>query len=174
MRIPGSKTILAFAAIAVIATSCKTTEANYKAAYERAVERKNEGIDSTVYDAIRREAKPSVIAIDGGVQLPLVTEHVSVTPDNGNTSITLKRYCIVVGKFKQIFNARSMRTRLASSGNYPDAFIVQIREPLYYVIAATADTPQDAAAALQKVRNDQTLMLREPLPWVLQPTSLAR
>ncbi len=67
-----------------------------------------------------------------------------------------------------------MRTRLASSGNYPDAFIVQTREPLYYVIAATADTPQDAAAALQKVRNDQTLMLREPLPWVLQPTSLAR
>lgn len=174
MRIPGSKTILAFAAIVVIATSCKTTEANYKAAYERAVERKNEGIDSTVYAAIRREAKPSVIALDGGVQLPLVTEHVSVTPDNGNTSVALRRYCIVAGKFKQIFNARSMRTRLASSGNYPDAFIVQTREPLYYVIAATADTPQDAAAALQKVRNDQTLMLCEPLPWVLQPASLAR
>ena len=174
MRIPGSKTILAFAAIAVIATSCKTTEANYKAAYERAVERKNEGIDSTVYDAIRREAKPSVIAIDGGVQLPLVTEHVSVTPDNGNTSITLKRYCIVVGKFKQIFNARSMRTRLASSGNYPDAFIVQTREPLYYVCTATCQTPQEAATALEKVKTDKSIVLRSPLPFILRPAHLAR
>ncbi|WP_290393071.1 hypothetical protein, partial [uncultured Muribaculum sp.] len=53
-------TSLIIAAIAAIAmlSGCKTSEANYRAAYQAAKEKsdENSGIDDTIYDRIRKEA----------------------------------------------------------------------------------------------------------------------
>ena len=86
---------------------------------------------------------------------------------------TVKRYNIVVGQFKQVFNARQMRERLMAGG-YPDAFIIHTREPLYYVVTQTVATPEEALAAYERVKADRNIVLRDPLPFVLRPAHLAR
>lgn len=155
-------------------TGCKTTEANYRQAYEAAVAHRDEstGLDSTIYSRIRNSATTSSLVVDGD-SLPMRTEYIGVTKEGGIERSDLKRYNVVVGQFKQIFNARQMRERLLNSG-YEGAFIVHTREPLYYVVTATSDNPADILAAWRKVTGDRSIVLREPLPFVLRPAHLAR
>ncbi len=145
--------------------SCKTTEANYRNAYEIAREKANSGVDSTIYTRIRNEARPSVVSVNGE-ELPLQTEYVLLTADGGGTAEMFKRYSIVVGQFKQIFNAHSMQSRMADNGY--ESFIVHTREPLYYVVASSHDTTQEALDALKKIKDDERITLRDPFPWVLE------
>jgi len=157
-------------------TGCKTTEANYRAAYETAKERADTGgLDSTVYARIRQEARPGTVKV-GNDTMPLVTQHVKPTPVDGETDngVTgLSRYNIVVAQFKQIFNAKSMVRRLKENG-YPDAMIVETREPLYYVVASTHNDAASALRGLETIKAQPPLTLRDPFPWVLQPASFAR
>ena len=66
-----------------------------------------------------------------------------------------------------------MRERLQANG-YPEAFILHTREPLYYVATATCSTAQEALEQLRRVEADSSLVLRAPLPFVLQPAHMAR
>jgi len=160
------KNLLLFISVfAVAITSCKTTEANYRAAYEKAMERDRAGVDSTVYAKIRNEAKPKKVVV-GGDTLAMRSEYVRLTPDIGQESESLKHYNVVTGQFKQLFTAKNMRARLLAAG-FDSVLIVQTREPLYYVVAASAETPDEAAAALEKVRQSGFPM-RDPFPWVLK------
>lgn len=165
---------LAAAAITLLAVGCKTTESNYRQAYETAVtkNRESSGVDSTIYARIRNSAKMSEL-VAGSDTLPLRTEYIGYTEDGGSSREHLKRYNVVVGQFKQVFNARQMRARLQGSG-YADAFIVHTREPLYYVCTATCATPEEAAAAFRRVTDDKSIVLRSPLPFILRPAHLAR
>lgn len=149
--------------------ACKTTEANYKAAYEAAVTRQADvvDVDSTIYGAIRRQASMSKLAV-GNDSLPLRTEYIGYSDDDGAPREKVKRYNIVVGQFKQVFNARQMRERLMAGG-YPDAMILHTREPLYYVVTQTVATPEEARTALQRVENDKNIVLKAPLPFILSP-----
>lgn len=150
-------------------TACKTTEANYRAAYENAKLKQQEstGIDSTIYGRIRQQATGSKLVV-GADSLPLRREYVGYTTDGGSSRETVLRYNIVVGQFKQVFNARQMRQRLIDGG-YTGAMIVNTREPLYYVIAATASTPEEALEAWKRITTDKAIVLRAPLPFILQP-----
>lgn len=173
----GMKSLVAFLAVAALAltvASCKTTEENYRKAYETAVgaERGKSAVDSTIYARIRNNARMSDLVV-GGDSLPLRTEQIGYTENGGASRETLKRYSIVVGQFKQIFNARQMRTRL-QEGGYPDAFILHTAEPLYYVCTATCATAEEAAAEMKRVRDDKAIVLRDPLPFILRPAHLAR
>lgn len=154
--------------------ACKTTEANYKAAYEAAVTQQRDvaDLDSTIYGRIRNQANMSVLKV-GADSLPLRTEYVGYTDNGGATRENLKRYNIVVGQFKQVFNARQMRERLQAAG-YADAMIVHTREPLYYVITASVSTPEEALDALSKVKKDRSIVLKSPLPFILRPAHMAR
>ncbi len=62
---------------AVGITSCKTTEENYRKAYETAVIQRQEatGIDSTIYGKIRNSANTSTLLV-GGVELPMRSEYI--------------------------------------------------------------------------------------------------
>ncbi len=154
------------AAFAVCLGSCKTTEANYRAAYERAVSRQNEGIDSATVEAIAREEAPRTLTVAQGVAFPLVSKFVRVVDGGGGTRESLKKYSVVVAVFRQLFNASSMRGRLVDTGRYPSAFVVQAGEE-YYVIAASADEPEQALSIYQSVKADKSLVMKSPLPWVL-------
>ena len=155
-------------------TGCKTTEANYRQAYQTAVAQRQDatGIDSTIYARIRNSATTSSLAVEGDT-LPLRTVYIGFTDGGGMDKATMRKYSVVVGQFKQVFNARQMRERLISSG-YGDAFIIHTREPLYYVAIVTSDNPDEILAAWKRVTSDKSIVLRAPLPFVLRPAHLAR
>lgn len=169
------KTAIFTALLAVVAilTGCKTNESNYRAAYEAAVNHheENSGVDSTIYARIRNQAHMSDLVVDGD-SLPLRTEYIGYTDGGGASRETIKRYNVVVGQFKQVFNAKAMRDRLVEHGY--EAVIVNTREPLYYVVAATCADPQEAASVMKRVKGDKSLVLKSPLPFILQPAHLAR
>ena len=134
---------LSLMALAMMAVGCKTTESNYRQAYETAVakNRDSSGVDSTIYAKIRNSARTSDLIVTGDT-MPMRTEYIGYTEDGGASRETIGRYNVVVGQFKQVFNARQMRARLQSSG-YDSAFIIHTREPLYYVCTQACATPED-------------------------------
>ncbi len=159
------------AVIAMMAmTGCKTTEANYRAAYEAARQKNEEsrGIEGTIYERIRNEAIGSRLIADSDT-VPMSTVQVKIAAGSA-TPEQVKQYSIVVNQFKQIFNARSLMERLRA-GNYPDAFLLETGEPLYYVVAATCDDGQSAAEAYRKIAADKSVVMRAPFPWILRPAS---
>lgn len=163
-------TLLAAIALTVSAlSSCKTNEENYRKAYEAAKQRESEGLEETVYDRIRREARP-VTSVVGNDTLQMKREYVSLAPDQQLAASALKRYNVVVAQFKQIFHARSM-TRRFSEGGYDGAFIVQTREPLYYVVAFASDDASAAADAMKALQKESPVTLRDPFPWILYPSN---
>ena len=135
--------------------SCKTSEANYRSAYEKAIAGRDSdsAVDSTIYGAQRRSME--TVTLD--------------TPDGegGGSDEKLRRYNVVAGQFKQLFNAKSMRERLAD-GKYPSAFVIETAEPYYYVVIASYDDISEATAELDALRQSGNIVMREPLPYILE------
>ncbi len=159
---------------AAVLSSCKTTEANYKRAYELAVKDKDDAdpVANTIYDAIRREALPAAVITAEGDTLRYKSEHLTVTVDQGLDRVpVMKRYCVVAGQFKQQFNAKAMAKRLRDLG-YESAFVIQTAEPLYYVVAVTTDSPSEASEAERALAKDEVLALRAPCPLIVRPIGL--
>lgn len=166
------KPILFIAAAAVIVlTGCKTTEANYRAAYETAVgQREAREADGSVattelqqYNAPRLQVTPEGDSIMVRIERVVQTK-IDAVPTVGS----LKQNNIVVGQFRQLFNARAMLERLLADG-YPDAFVAQTAEPVYYVIALSSSGTAEIVADLNRVKTDTSMKLRAPLPFVLCP-----
>lgn len=141
--------------------SCKTTEKNYKSAYDIAVQKNKDGIDENTYNKIINESKAPVTVI-GNDSVRMKTEFIKITDGNPEE---LKKYSIVVGQFKQIFNARSFRDRLKSN-KYP-SYVVENRDSTYYVIAQGFDDETEAALYLKNI--NKNIPFRIPLedPWIL-------
>lgn len=153
--------------------ACKTTEANYRSAYEAAKQKQLTGdslIDQGLLD--QQRPKPMVFGTD---TLPVRTEYIGYTKGGGADSdkSVVKRYCVVVGKFRQTFNARSMRERLMENG-YPRALVLHNNMKEYYVVANTTPDPHIARLMLDSVLADTSLVLKSPYPYVLRPGHLAR
>lgn len=155
-------------------TACKTTEENYRAAYEMAKEKRTETGDSLITSQLRSSTMPKPMII-GSDTLPVRTIYVNIYNDSEGKvpKGVLKKYLIVVGQFKQIFNAGSMATRLVDNG-YNGAFVVYDRQKEYFVVAAAVDAPSDATRLLRKIGEDKTIVVRTPYPYVLRPTQLVR
>ncbi len=154
---------------ALLLTACRTNEANYKAAYEHAVSRKQDttsGIDNTVYDKIRREASGSTTVWNGDT-ISIKRQHVALVNNEGPKS--LQEAYIIVAQFKQIFNAKSMCQRLVDNGN-TEACILSTREPLYYVAINSGSKAEMIQLCSELIRK-QTVTTKPPYPLVLQPAS---
>lgn len=157
--------IIAVAFIAAL-TSCRTSEANYRAAYEQAVNRRDDtpGIDKTVYDKIRREAVSSTRVV-GGDTIAVKRERVKLAePAEGET---MQQSYVVVAQFKQLFNARSLCSRL-KAGGYPDATLLVTREPLYYVAVAGGSVDAMNIKCVEFAANP-AVAVKPPYPLVLEP-----
>ena len=161
--------LIAGAMAALSLGSCKPTETNYRQAYEAAAEQRREstGLDSTIYGRIRNSAVTSWLVVNGD-SLPMRKEYIGYTDGGGSSRDNVKRYNVVVGQFRQVFNAKQMRQRLIDNG-YDSAMIVHTREPLYYVVTSTASTPAATLEAWRKVNADKNLVLKSPLPFILSP-----
>lgn len=145
---------------AVAFVSCKTTEKNYRGAYERAiaVDSTRTSFDQTVYGAHRRAVEHGTIT-NGTDTIATQRINCKVSPDQKATADSLHRYNVCVASFKQRFNANSVLERLAANG-YPSALIVQTPEPYYYVIAFSSNSMPAAAGVL----NAFTAQAPFPLP----------
>lgn len=151
------------ACFATLLYSCKTSEANYRAAYDITREhvRARNAVDSTTYDKIEAE-KREATAVVAGDSVRLVTHRVNIVDDSYST---LKRYGVVVGEYKQTFNARSFRDRLKNEGK--PAYVVIDSEKTYYVIVHGFDTSAEAASYLKRL--DKEVKMRIPIekPWII-------
>ncbi|MDE6099993.1 MAG: hypothetical protein K2G01_03030 [Paramuribaculum sp.] len=162
-----------FVSIVFCLAACKTTEANYKAAYEAAREKQLTG-DSLIDYGLLDQQRPKPMVF-GNDTLPVRTEYVGYTKGGGADSdkSVVKRYCVVVGRFKQVFNAKSMRERLIESG-YGNSLVLHNGMKEYYVIANGSNDPHTARLMLDSVRSDSQLVLKQPYPYILQPGHLSR
>ncbi|MDE5635842.1 MAG: hypothetical protein K2I52_06005 [Muribaculaceae bacterium] len=151
----------------VMLTGCRTSEANYRAAYEQAVAGREEesGIDRTVYDRIRQEAVVSARVVENGDTVAVRCERVKLVDTDGG--VRLQDAYVVVAQFKQLFNARSLCGRLRDSG-YPEAVLLSTREPLYYV-AISGGTVSDMAVECRRYAAAPAAPVKEPYPLVLEP-----
>ena len=105
--------LIAGAMAALSLGSCKTTEANYRQAYESARQKQTQEGDSAITAGLNNQARPRSMEFDG-VTLPVLTTGVSIPKDGGMELSHLKKFNSVAGVFRQIFNAKSMRERLCS------------------------------------------------------------
>lgn len=163
------KAAMAFVVIASFAISgCKTSEENYKAAYEIARQKKEEasGVGSDVYDKMKKEAIDTRLIVDGD-SLPMNTVNVKVAAQSIDPA-EVKQYNIVVNGFKQVFNAKSQMTRLKAAG-YTGAFLLENADALYYVVAGSYTTAEEATAAYNDIVKDRNVVVKAPYPWILRP-----
>lgn len=161
----------AIAGLVVAVTGCKTTEANYRAAYEIAKEKQMDGGDSTVTAGLKNEQLPRM-TVFSGVKLPIRTEPLNLTKDGGGDPSTFKVYNVVAASFKQLFNANSFRDRLKQQGF--DSFLVHNRQRTYFVVALTTQSPAEAAEALERLKGLDGVVMKAPFPYVLRAAQLVR
>ena len=150
--------------------SCRTTEKNYRDAYEKALQKTEENsvVDGTIYDKMRREAINSrIVDSASGDTIPMITMSVSCVK-GVSVPDSVGRYSVVVAQFKQVFNAKSMMRRLRQQG-YATATVVQTAEPLYYVLAATCATPEEAAEAYRDIIRRKPVAPKTPYPCLFAP-----
>ena len=152
-----------------IFTACKTTEANYREAYEKAIAGRDSltAIENTIYGKHRRNLTTST-AVAGNDTVEILSARVRITEGGGGINENLKPYNVVVGQFKQLVNAKSLRERLVEAG-YPTTFVVQTAEPYYYIILNSWATREDAIKVCATISADKSfpIALREGLPIVL-------
>lgn len=151
---------------------CKTTEANYRAAYEIAKEKQMDSGDSITNAGLKSQQMPRQMVF-GADTLQVRTEAVGVTANGGGTNDMLKKYCVVAGQFHQIFNASSMRSRLVADG-YEGTFLLHNRMKQYYVVVGSYNLPSEARAMIDSLKADESLVFKAPFPYVLRPAHLVR
>ncbi|MDE5567649.1 MAG: SPOR domain-containing protein [Muribaculaceae bacterium] len=148
--------------------SCKTSEANYRAAYERTIASREdaEKEENTIYGGARRQPSQSYM-MNGADTVCINVKRVSPLVEDGKVKPEMKQLMLVVGQFKQKFNAQSLRDRVVQNG-YPGAFVVQTGEPYYYVVADSYDNISQAAAALEEIRKKAPIVMKDPVPFILR------
>lgn len=160
----------------LLCVGCKTTEQNYKNAYETARQHQAErqGVDlpdgATLKNPDVPDPRPVVI---DGVELPMVTAWV-LTADKAVTPLdSLGKFTVVVAQFKQIFNASQMRDRLASSNGLKPV-ILKMANGYYLVGAYTTNDPSQALEDYNRIKDDKSIMLKEPFPFIFRTGQLSR
>lgn len=164
------KNVLSAIALALMVPalfSCKTTEANYKAAYDKTVAARDSvaQVENTIYGS-RRQMQSATVATDSG-SVEVRRIRVKVTEGGGALPEQLHRFNVVAAQFKQRFNALSMRERLAD-GACPGAFVVETAEPYYYVVTASCADAADAARRLDALSTAADIAMRPPCPFILE------
>lgn len=165
-----AKILILTAVAAAVFTACRTTEANYRQAYERTVAARAEqdSLDNTIYGHERRKMGETKVRTSAG-ETTVKTQFVRVA-DGCGLNENLHRYNAVVGQFKQIFNAKSMRERLIDAG-FPATIVVETAEPYYYIAIGSFNTVDEAAEALDKYRTSGCAIGNAKEPFVLDATA---
>ena len=145
------KIILACFAIVVMLTGCKTTEANYKSAYETAKEKNAaSGGLGAIDSELAAEDSPKEIKI-GDVQLPVINCRLYKATTEGDDAIVPKR---------------SLCQRLRDGG-FDGAFVAIDMEKNYYVMTGTTDDASEASTLLSATESSDVFRAKSPFPCVI-------
>jgi hypothetical protein len=157
----------------LLTASCKTTEQDYRRAYDRtinAVDSTRTEFSETIYGRYRRAVREEMVKVGNDTISTRIISNLKVTDDCGATTDDLKRYCVVAAEFKQLFNAKSMQERLIENGK--QAFIVENPEPFYYVLAGSFTELQPALDLIKALRSQTLIRFKEPAPYLMEPSKL--
>lgn len=121
--------------------SCKSSQSAYKAAYEKAQEKKIE--EPVTTEATPVAEQPVVTTPSTTTTAPIREQSEKINAVDGNDAL-LKSYNVIVGSFRQRLNAQSLCERLRADG-YP-AVLAQNAQGMYRVVACSFD---DRATAVQ-------------------------
>ena len=147
-----------------VLTSCHSTEANYKAAYDKAMEKHQDGVGKEAFDRIQAEARKYTTVINGD-SVRLLHMQVNVTLDSASVA---RRYNVVVASFKQQFNAQTMRDRLRKEEGFPSYLLFGGPDRKYFVVVKGFDEVDVAAAFLKSLPTHMKMQVLEPIPWILE------
>lgn len=157
---------MALATLLAMATGCKTTEANYRAAYEKTVAKQNEGYDPSELKEIKREeAMPKTIY--QGDSIPLKGMYVRAVEETGKPAATALKYNVVTGMFSQRFNAASALKRIRENG-YPDAILLTTGDKKFIVDAYTTQSLDSAVTVYRQISEKPPYPLSSPFPYILK------
>jgi hypothetical protein len=156
------------------AASCKTTEANYRAAYEAT--RVKQQADSALQDRTYYGTDGAESATARRRQLPGYRVYIVGTDTIDAQSMfftmmdstaTPPQFSVAMAEFRQVFNARSMVQRLRENG-FPDAYICQTSKPVYYVMSCGSDSIAHIPEMLHKAIDAIDLHVGKDYPKVIK------
>ena len=151
-------------------SGCKTTEQNYRTAYETARQHQIERAGGELPEGVelKNTGAPVVkqVSVDG-VDMPAATAWVLTNDKNVTPLDSVGKYTVVVAQFKQVFNASQMRQRLAA-GHYVAPVLLKISNGDYLVGAYTTDSATQALESLKAVEADSTISLKKPYPYIFR------
>ncbi|HIX27784.1 MAG TPA: SPOR domain-containing protein [Candidatus Barnesiella excrementigallinarum] len=124
--------------------SCKSSQSAYRAAYEKAQEKKIE--EPVAADPAPVAEQPVVTTTPSTttVAAPVREQSERISAVDGNDAL-LKEFNVIVGSFRQRLNAQSLCERLRKDG-YP-AILAQNAEGWYRVVACSFDNRPAAVQA---------------------------
>ena len=168
------KRLALIAAVAALAfAGCKTTEENYRQSYEAAVAKRNaaeaeaDSVDTTVHNKIMEASRPYE-KTEGG-KTALYLEGNMWQAWNAETN-KMKRYSVVVGAMRQLFNAKAFCTRLEQNG--AKAYVIQNGAKDYYVVAEGFDTFGEAADYVNNIGKRLKVKIPIESPFIFRTVRL--
>ena len=156
--------LILLTALLAVMTSCHSNEANYKAAYDKAMQKHQEGIGQEAFDKIQAEARKYTEVVNGD-SVRLLRMYANVALDS--TSVA-KRFNVVVASFKQQFNAQTMRDRLRKEEGFPSYILFGGRDRKYFVVVKAFDEKDVAVAFIKGLDTHMKMPVLEPIPWILE------
>lgn len=146
-------------------TGCKTSEANYRSAYEKAKEHgESVAVDKDVYEKIAQEEGPAMMSI-GGCEFPGKALYITCVQEDGASPVSVRGYSVAAMRFKQAFNAGSVAKRLKEAG-FGTSFVAKDRDGYYYAVAASVETASEAKGIIDKLGKSGINMV-SPFPYVI-------
>lgn len=133
----------------LILSACKTTEQNYRNAYQVAKENTRNKVDPETDARLNSERNGRTIDFNGK-KISVTTGYFDFV-DDSDTNVPTGQFAVVVGKFKQIFNARMFKTRLADK-KYP-AYILFNADKEYFVIVRDFASQNEAAQYITDIKS---------------------
>jgi len=143
--------------------SCHSTEANYKASYDKAVEQSRTGEKGDKYFHDLQVRKQNNYEVDGD-SIRMLRHHFNVVDDKPSI---VKTYSVVVAEFKQKFNAQSYRDRLRKEERLESYVVYVSKTKTYCVIAQGYDDLSVAATFAKNPSKYMKLKVLVPKAWVL-------
>ena len=158
---------------ALFLPACKTSEENYRRSYESAVamrqqsEAQADSVAATIHNVILASNKPHPLEVAGFTVM--IMEGNAWQVYNADKYL-MKRYNVVAGAMKQLFNAKSLCGRLEYGGCH--SYIIQDANKNYYVIAEGFDSVENAAQFIADMSSKITFRLPLDQPFVYRTIRL--
>lgn len=143
--------------------SCKTTESNYREAYQIAISNnKANETDSNIESQISQKR---ITPVTENSDNDIVIKREFVTVVDGERSL-LNSYNVVVAEFTQQFNAKSFSNRLISQ-HQTSSYVLKNNKNKYFTIIEGFNTRDEAIEYIQKLESENKIQLPIAKAWII-------